>query len=187
MFEWTRPPGDVSNTLRVCTTCLAHWAAIHMHADSFTRTTHTHKHTQCHVSWFVHKPMTFHSSYSRHFCSSSSVSSPFLSLLLLFTCLFCPFVKRSHYFSPPQARDDDGLGGKLHQHSFTQDTPRLVFKTNSDVLVRTITIYHQIEFKLDGYCTNMFWCCLCFKVCNFQAISSWRVKGLFHIWPLLQN
>ncbi|XP_061700849.1 sine oculis-binding protein homolog A [Syngnathoides biaculeatus] len=33
------------------------------------------------------------------------------------------------------ARDDDGLGGKLLQHSFTQDTPRLVFKTNSDVLV----------------------------------------------------
>ncbi|KAF3844561.1 hypothetical protein F7725_007724 [Dissostichus mawsoni] len=38
-------------------------------------------------------------------------------------------------FLPPQARDDDGLGGKLPQHSFTQDTPRLVFKTNSDVLV----------------------------------------------------
>ncbi|XP_059208638.1 sine oculis-binding protein homolog A isoform X2 [Centropristis striata] len=33
------------------------------------------------------------------------------------------------------ARDDDGLGGKLPQHSYTQDTPRLVFKTNSDVLV----------------------------------------------------
>ncbi|KAM6913058.1 sine oculis-binding protein homolog A isoform 1-T1 [Xenentodon cancila] len=33
------------------------------------------------------------------------------------------------------AKDDDGLGGKLLQHSFTQDTPRLVFKTNSDVLV----------------------------------------------------
>ncbi|XP_075964257.1 sine oculis-binding protein homolog A [Anarhichas minor] len=33
------------------------------------------------------------------------------------------------------ARDDGGLGGKLPQHSFTQDTPRLVFKTNSDVLV----------------------------------------------------
>ncbi|XP_035466981.1 sine oculis-binding protein homolog A isoform X1 [Scophthalmus maximus] len=33
------------------------------------------------------------------------------------------------------ARDDDGLGGKLPQNSFTQDTPRLVFKTNSDVLV----------------------------------------------------
>ncbi|TNN69947.1 hypothetical protein EYF80_019820 [Liparis tanakae] len=32
------------------------------------------------------------------------------------------------------ARDDGGLGGKLPQHSFTQDTPRLVFKTNSDVL-----------------------------------------------------
>ncbi|XP_068608453.1 LOW QUALITY PROTEIN: sine oculis-binding protein homolog A [Brachionichthys hirsutus] len=33
------------------------------------------------------------------------------------------------------ARDDDGLGGKLPQHGFTQDTARLVFKTNSDVLV----------------------------------------------------
>lgn len=130
----------------------------HPHACRLIHThhTHTHKHTQSHVGWFVHKPMTFHPSYSQHFCSSSSVSFPFLSLLLLFTCLFCPFVKRSHYFSPPQARDDDGLCGKLHQHSFTQDTPRLVFKTNSDVLVRTITIYHQIEFKLDGYCTNMF-------------------------------
>lgn len=65
-----------------------------------------------------------------HFC---------VCVLLLFTCLFCPFVKSSHYFSP-QAKDDDGLGGKLPQHSFTQDTPRLVFNTNSDVLVRTITI-----------------------------------------------
>nr|XP_020477588.1 sine oculis-binding protein homolog isoform X1 [Monopterus albus] len=33
------------------------------------------------------------------------------------------------------AKDDDGLGGKLPLHSFTQDTPRLVFKINSDVLV----------------------------------------------------
>ncbi|KAM4624682.1 sine oculis-binding protein homolog A [Polymixia lowei] len=33
------------------------------------------------------------------------------------------------------ARDDDGLGGKLPQLSYSQDTPRLVFKTNSDVLV----------------------------------------------------
>ncbi|CAF99030.1 unnamed protein product, partial [Tetraodon nigroviridis] len=34
-----------------------------------------------------------------------------------------------------KAKDDDGLGGKLPQHSCTQDTPRLVFNTNSDVLV----------------------------------------------------
>lgn len=47
---------------------------------------------------------------------------------------------RRAYFKRNKARDDDGLGGKLPQHSFTQDTPRLVFKTNSDVLVRTITI-----------------------------------------------
>ncbi|XP_070835907.1 sine oculis-binding protein homolog A isoform X1 [Chaetodon trifascialis] len=39
------------------------------------------------------------------------------------------------YVRNSAARDDDGLGGKLPQHSFTQDTPRLVFKTNSDVLV----------------------------------------------------
>ncbi|XP_053191870.1 LOW QUALITY PROTEIN: sine oculis-binding protein homolog A [Scomber japonicus] len=39
------------------------------------------------------------------------------------------------YIRSYAARDDDGLGGKLPQHSFTQDTPRLVFKTNSDVLV----------------------------------------------------
>nr|XP_061798954.1 sine oculis-binding protein homolog A-like [Nerophis lumbriciformis] len=39
------------------------------------------------------------------------------------------------YLRSYTARDDDGLGGKLLQHSFTQDTPRLVFKTNSDVLV----------------------------------------------------
>ncbi|XP_038584849.1 sine oculis-binding protein homolog A isoform X2 [Micropterus salmoides] len=42
---------------------------------------------------------------------------------------------RRAYFKRNKARDDDGLGGKLPQHSFTQDTPRLVFKTNSDVLV----------------------------------------------------
>ncbi|XP_077434038.1 sine oculis-binding protein homolog A isoform X2 [Vanacampus margaritifer] len=42
---------------------------------------------------------------------------------------------RRAYFKRNKARDDDGLGGKLLQHSFTQDTPRLVFKTNSDVLV----------------------------------------------------
>ncbi|KAF6729060.1 Sine oculis-binding-like protein [Oryzias melastigma] len=33
------------------------------------------------------------------------------------------------------ARYDDGLGGRILQHSFTQDRPRLVFKTNSDMLV----------------------------------------------------
>ncbi|CAL8291616.1 unnamed protein product [Gadus morhua 'NCC'] len=33
------------------------------------------------------------------------------------------------------ARDDGGHGGKLPQHSFAQDPPRLVYKTNSDVLV----------------------------------------------------
>ncbi|XP_072313301.1 sine oculis-binding protein homolog A isoform X3 [Eucyclogobius newberryi] len=34
------------------------------------------------------------------------------------------------------SREEDGLGGKVPQHhSFAQDTPRLVFKTNSDVLV----------------------------------------------------
>ncbi|KAG7466019.1 hypothetical protein MATL_G00160410 [Megalops atlanticus] len=33
------------------------------------------------------------------------------------------------------ARDDDGHGEKLPQHSYSQDTPRLVFKINSDVLV----------------------------------------------------
>ncbi|XP_035024065.1 sine oculis-binding protein homolog A isoform X2 [Hippoglossus stenolepis] len=42
---------------------------------------------------------------------------------------------RRAYFKRNKARDDDGLGGKLPQNSFTQDTPRLVFKTNSDVLV----------------------------------------------------
>nr|XP_040055006.1 sine oculis-binding protein homolog A isoform X2 [Gasterosteus aculeatus aculeatus] len=42
---------------------------------------------------------------------------------------------RRAYFKRNKARDDGGLGGKLPQHSFTQDTPRLVFKTNSDVLV----------------------------------------------------
>ncbi|KAL0969653.1 hypothetical protein UPYG_G00230320 [Umbra pygmaea] len=33
------------------------------------------------------------------------------------------------------ARDEDGHGEKLPQHSYSKDTPRLVFKTNSDVLV----------------------------------------------------
>ncbi|KAM6973141.1 sine oculis-binding protein homolog A isoform 2-T2 [Aplochiton taeniatus] len=42
---------------------------------------------------------------------------------------------RRAYFKRNKARDEDGLGGKLPQHSFSQDTPRLVFKTNSDVLV----------------------------------------------------
>lgn len=44
---------------------------------------------------------------------------------------------RRAYFKRNKAlRDEDGLGGKIpQQHSFAQDTPRLVFKTNSDVLV----------------------------------------------------
>lgn len=64
---------------------------------------------------------------------------PFL-LPLFHLFIFVHPLKRSHYVSlpPPQARDDDGLGGKLRQHSFTQDTARLVYKANSDVLVRTI-------------------------------------------------
>ncbi|KAL4604922.1 hypothetical protein GN956_G25449 [Arapaima gigas] len=33
------------------------------------------------------------------------------------------------------ARDEDGHGENLPQHSFSKDTPRLVFKINSDVLV----------------------------------------------------
>ncbi|XP_030628737.1 sine oculis-binding protein homolog A [Chanos chanos] len=33
------------------------------------------------------------------------------------------------------ARDEDGHGEKLPPHSFSKETPRLVFKTNSDVLV----------------------------------------------------
>lgn len=111
---------------------------------------------------------------------------PFLSFLVASVHLFILSIrKKKPLFLPPQARDDDGLGGKLPQHSFTQDTPRLVFKTNSDVLVRTKTIEHQIEFKLNGYCTNMFWCYLLLKVYNFQATSSWHVKRLFHIWPLM--
>lgn len=51
--------------------------------------------------------------------------------------LFCPSVKKKPLFLPPQAKEDDGLGGKLPQHGRAQDTPRLVFNTNSDVLVRT--------------------------------------------------
>ncbi|XP_028293742.1 sine oculis-binding protein homolog A isoform X2 [Gouania willdenowi] len=42
---------------------------------------------------------------------------------------------RRAYFKRNKARDDDGIGGKLPQHCFTQDPTRLVFKTNSDVLV----------------------------------------------------
>uniref|UniRef100_A0A3P9KEB0 Sine oculis binding protein homolog (Drosophila) a n=1 Tax=Oryzias latipes TaxID=8090 RepID=A0A3P9KEB0_ORYLA len=42
---------------------------------------------------------------------------------------------RRAYFKRNKARYDDGLGGKILQHSFTQDRPRLVFKTNSDMLV----------------------------------------------------
>ncbi|CAL8271553.1 unnamed protein product [Merluccius merluccius] len=42
---------------------------------------------------------------------------------------------RRAYFKRNKARDDGGHGGKLPQHSFAQDPPRLVYKTNSDVLV----------------------------------------------------
>ncbi|XP_067099793.1 sine oculis-binding protein homolog A [Osmerus mordax] len=42
---------------------------------------------------------------------------------------------RRAYFKRNKARDEDGLGEKLPQHSYAKDTPRLVFKTNSDVLV----------------------------------------------------
>ncbi|KAK5608037.1 hypothetical protein CRENBAI_005793, partial [Crenichthys baileyi] len=44
-----------------------------------------------------------------------------------------------HLQNPPvpraHTRDGGGLGGKLPRHVFSQDAPRLVFKTNSDVLV----------------------------------------------------
>ncbi|XP_064881820.1 sine oculis-binding protein homolog A-like isoform X2 [Oncorhynchus nerka] len=39
------------------------------------------------------------------------------------------------YLRNYRARDEDGHGEKLPQHSYSKDTPRLVFKTNSDVLV----------------------------------------------------
>ncbi|XP_010901839.2 sine oculis-binding protein homolog A isoform X2 [Esox lucius] len=42
---------------------------------------------------------------------------------------------RRAYFKRNKARDEDGHGEKLPQHSYSKDTPRLVFKTNSDVLV----------------------------------------------------
>ncbi|CAB1331050.1 unnamed protein product [Coregonus sp. 'balchen'] len=42
---------------------------------------------------------------------------------------------RRAYFKRNKARDEDGRGEKLPQHSYSKDTPRLVFKTNSDVLV----------------------------------------------------
>uniref|UniRef100_A0A3Q2Q1E2 Sine oculis binding protein homolog (Drosophila) a n=1 Tax=Fundulus heteroclitus TaxID=8078 RepID=A0A3Q2Q1E2_FUNHE len=42
---------------------------------------------------------------------------------------------RRAYFKRNKTRDDGSLGGKLPRHVFTQDAPRLVFKTNSDVLV----------------------------------------------------
>uniref|UniRef100_A0A3B3UZD5 Sine oculis binding protein homolog (Drosophila) a n=1 Tax=Poecilia latipinna TaxID=48699 RepID=A0A3B3UZD5_9TELE len=42
---------------------------------------------------------------------------------------------RRAYFKRNKTRDGGGLGGKLPRHVFTQDAPRLVFKTNSDVLV----------------------------------------------------
>lgn len=162
-----------------CTLCSHAHACKHIPAHSFV--------AENHVDWFVHKPMTFHPSYSQHFLFKFlSVVFPFLSFLVASVHLFILSIrKKKPLFLPPQARDDGGLGGKLPQHSFTQDTPRLVFKTNSDVLVRTKTIEHQIEFKLNGYCTNMFWCYLLLKVYNFQATSSWHVKRLFHIWPLM--
>lgn len=128
--------------VNVCVECTHCCASRHQHFECLILQMHAHSLTHTVLfDWFVGKPMIVHPFYSHHFCSSFSMFFHFwVSLLPLFICLFCPFVKRSHYFSLPQARDDDGLGGKLPQNSFTQDTPRLVFKTNSDVLVRTITI-----------------------------------------------
>ncbi|CAB1335345.1 unnamed protein product [Coregonus sp. 'balchen'] len=51
---------------------------------------------------------------------------------------------RRAYFKRNKARDEDGHGEKLPQHSYSKDTPRLVFKTNSDVLVRTKTFNNKI-------------------------------------------
>ncbi|XP_012679173.2 sine oculis-binding protein homolog A isoform X2 [Clupea harengus] len=42
---------------------------------------------------------------------------------------------RRAYFKRNKARDEDGHGEKLPHHSYSKETPRLVFKTNSDVLV----------------------------------------------------
>ncbi|XP_015246319.1 PREDICTED: sine oculis-binding protein homolog isoform X2 [Cyprinodon variegatus] len=42
---------------------------------------------------------------------------------------------RRAYFKRNKTRDDCSLGGKLPRHVLTRDAPRLVFKTNSDVLV----------------------------------------------------
>ncbi|XP_038158268.1 sine oculis-binding protein homolog A isoform X2 [Cyprinodon tularosa] len=42
---------------------------------------------------------------------------------------------RRAYFKRNKTRDDGSLGGKLPRHVLTRDAPRLVFKTNSDVLV----------------------------------------------------
>lgn len=113
---------------------LAH-ACTHIHTHSFV--------AENPVDWFVRKPMTVHpfleSPFSVHLFSVLFSISEF-PCCLCSPVYFLSIRKKKPLFLPPQARDDDGLGGKLPQHSFTQDTPRLVFKTNSDVLVRTITI-----------------------------------------------
>ena len=128
--------------------------------------THTHTHTHTHTV-LSQRILLIGLSSNQWLSTHSTVTISVLTVVFHFWVFLVASVhlfilsirKKKPLFLPPQARDDDGLGGKLPQHSFTQDTPRLVFKTNSDVLVRTITIYHQIEFKLDGYCTNVFWCC----------------------------
>ncbi|XP_051941662.1 sine oculis-binding protein homolog A isoform X5 [Hippocampus zosterae] len=79
---------------------------------------------------------------------------------------------RRAYFKRNKARDDDGLGGKLLQHSFTQDTPRLVFKTNSDVLVRTLTTYHQIALQLDVLMRKIVFIFFCITEDHFPVMSS---------------
>lgn len=61
-----------------CRSSVACWEPIHVHAD--IHLTVISLHLVC---------VLFHS---------------WVSLLPLFTCLFCPFVKRSHYFSPPGKR-----------------------------------------------------------------------------------
>ena len=55
--------------------------------------------------------------------------------------------KKRPLFLPPQARDEDGHGEKLPHHSYSKETPRLVFKTNSDVLVRNKAFNTQLELK----------------------------------------
>ncbi|XP_063039575.1 sine oculis-binding protein homolog A isoform X2 [Engraulis encrasicolus] len=42
---------------------------------------------------------------------------------------------RRAYFKRNKAREEDGHAEKLPHHSYSKETPRLVFKTNSDVLV----------------------------------------------------